>query len=185
MDAIKLLTEQHRRLEAALKQALQAREPAARSSALARAGDDLTKHLTSEEEIFYPAVKARSTEDILRESLEEHLSLKRLLADLLTLDAAAETWEPKLKVLDEQTVHHHKEEEERLFPAVRKNMGSSGAGRPRPATARAAAGTAARWRSARNCPRSNVRSDAFEVAAGGFSVSTAGRRPTQRCPPQR
>ena len=124
MDAIKLLTEQHRRLEAALKQALQAREPAARSSALARAGDDLTKHLTSEEEIFYPAVKARSTEDILLESLEEHLSLTRLLADLLTLDAAAETWEPKLKVLDEQTVHHHKEEEERLFPAVRKTWES-------------------------------------------------------------
>lgn len=124
MDAIKLLTEQHRRLEAALKQALQAREPAARSSALARAGDDLTKHLTSEEEIFYPAVKARSTEDILLESLEEHLSLKRLLADLLTLDTAAETWEPKLKVLEEQTVHHHKEEEERLFPAVRKTWES-------------------------------------------------------------
>ena len=120
MDAIKLLTEQHRRLEASLKQALQAREPAARSSALARAGDDLTKHLTSEEEIFYPAVKARSTEDILLESLEEHLSLKRLLADLLMLDTAAETWEPKLKVLEEQTVHHHKEEEERLFPTVRK-----------------------------------------------------------------
>lgn len=120
MDAIKLLTEQHRRLEAVLKQALQAKEPAGRLAALVRVGDDLIKHITSEEQIFYPAVKARRTEDILMESLEEHLSLKRLLADLLTLDPAAETWESKLKVLEEQTVHHHEEEEEHLIPAVRK-----------------------------------------------------------------
>lgn len=124
MDAIKLLTEQHRRLESELKEALQARQPAARTSALERVADDLTKHLTSEEQVFYPAVKARSNEDVLLESLEEHLSLKRLLADLLTLDAADETWEPKVKVLEEQSVHHHEEEEERLFPAVRKTWKS-------------------------------------------------------------
>src|SRR4030095_10142891 len=87
MDATKLLTQQHRRLEAGLKEALQAQEPAARSAALTRAGDELTKHLTSEEEAFYPAVKARSTEDVLLESLEDHLSLKRLLGDLLAMDA--------------------------------------------------------------------------------------------------
>jgi hemerythrin superfamily protein len=120
MDAISILTDQHRKLESELKNALGARQPDARTAALARVGDDLTKHVTSEETVFYPAVKAKRTEDILLESLEEHLSLKRLLADLLTLDPAAQTWEPKLKVLNEQTEHHHKEEEEKLFPQVRK-----------------------------------------------------------------
>ena len=120
MDAIKLLIDQHRKLEAQMKTAVEAHEPKARATALARVGDDLTKHLTSEEEVFYPAVKAKRTEDILLESLEEHLSLKRLLADLLTLDPAAETWEAKFKVLKEQTEHHHEEEEEKLFPKVRK-----------------------------------------------------------------
>ena len=122
MDAIKLLVDQHRKLEAELKSALDAREPEARTTSLARVGDDLTKHITSEEEVFYPAVKAKRTEDILLESLEEHLSLKRLLADLLTLDPAADTWEPKLKVLKEQTEHHHEEEEDNLFPKVRKAL---------------------------------------------------------------
>lgn len=122
MDAIKLLVDQHRKLEAELKSALGAHEPEARTSSLARVGDDLTKHITSEEEVFYPAVKAKRTEDILLESLEEHLSLKRLLADLLTLDPAADTWEPKLKVLKEQTEHHHEEEEDNLFPKVRKAL---------------------------------------------------------------
>lgn len=122
MDAIKLLVDQHRKLEAQMKTTVEAQQPHARTAALARVGDDLTKHLTSEEEVFYPAVKARSTEDILLESLEEHLSLKRLLADLLALDPAAETWEAKFKVLKEQTEHHHEEEEENLFPKVRKMM---------------------------------------------------------------
>ncbi len=122
MDATRFLTDQHRELESLMKHALEARESGARAAALAQVGDDLTKHVTSEEEVFYPAVKAKRTEDILLESLEEHLSLKRLLADLLTLDPSAETWEPKLKVLSEQTEHHHKEEEENLFPKVRKAL---------------------------------------------------------------
>ena len=122
MDAIKLLIDQHRKLETQLKSGAEAREPKARAAALVRVGDDLTKHITSEEEVFYPAVKAKRTEDVLLESLEEHLSLKRLLADLLTLDPAADTWEPKFKVLKEQTEHHHEEEEENLFPKVRKAL---------------------------------------------------------------
>ena len=122
MDAISILVEQHRKLEGQLKNALGARQPDARTAALALVGDDLTKHVTSEETVFYPAVKAKKTQDDLLESLEEHLSLKRLLADLLTLDPGSETWEPKLKVLTEQAEHHHKEEEEKLFVKVRKTF---------------------------------------------------------------
>jgi len=125
MDAIKLLIDQHRKLEALMKATVEAQQPDARAASLARVGDDLTKHITSEEEVFYPAVKAKRTEDILLESLEEHLSLKRLLADLLTLDPAAQNWEAKFKVLKEQTEHHHEEEEEHLFPQVRKRWEAS------------------------------------------------------------
>jgi hypothetical protein len=77
-----------------------------RAALLAEVGDHLTVHIASEEEIFYPAVHAARTEDILLESLEEHLSLKRLLADLMALAPAAPTFEPKFKVLKEQTEHH-------------------------------------------------------------------------------
>ncbi len=120
MDAIELLTQQHRQLEHALEQALKVDRPEDRAAALERIADDLGKHIASEEQVFYPAVRARRTEDILLESLEEHLALKRLLADLLVLEPTAETWQPKLKVLDEQTRHHHEEEEEHLFPKVKK-----------------------------------------------------------------
>ena len=114
MNAIDLLNRQHRALEAALRAAQDA-ETAKRGHAVTRLADDLGKHMTSEEQVFYPAVRAHRTEDILLESLEEHLSLKRLLADLLELDPEAETWAAKLKVLDEQTRHHHREEEDTSF----------------------------------------------------------------------
>ena len=120
MNAVDLLIDQHRSLESDMETLLDTEDPARRAWLLARVGDQLTVHIASEEQVFYPAVKARRTEDILLESLEEHLSLKRLLADLLELDPAAPTFAPKFKVLSEQTEHHHHEEEEHLFPQVRR-----------------------------------------------------------------
>jgi hemerythrin superfamily protein len=123
VDAIQLLTDQHRLLEERFNAAVDAADPRERDALVAEAGDHLAVHVTAEEEVFYPAVRARRTEDILLESLEEHLSLKRLLADLLDLPADDPTYEAKLKVLREQTEHHHREEEEHLFPQVRKALG--------------------------------------------------------------
>src|SRR5204863_2573292 len=71
---------------------------------------------------FYPAVKAKRTEDILLESLEEHLAIKRVIADLLKLDPSDETFDAKVKVLNEQVEHHVKEERANLFPKVKKLM---------------------------------------------------------------
>ncbi len=119
MNAIDLLVKQHRTMEEALRKVLDAPE-AARRKAFEGYADVLISHVLVEERYFYPAVKVRRTEDILLESLEEHLSLKRLVADLLHLESTDEHFEPKLHVLKEQCEHHHKEEEENLFPKVRK-----------------------------------------------------------------
>jgi hemerythrin superfamily protein len=118
LDAVELLIQQHRLLEERMKHLEEASSDADRARLLAEVGDHLTVHILSEEQVFYPAVKAAKTEDVLLESLEEHLSLKRLLADLLELPPGAQTFEPKFKVLKEQTEHHHQEEEEHLFPKV-------------------------------------------------------------------
>lgn len=117
MDAVTLLTTQHRRIETLLQQIADA-DDAERKELFVRAADELTVHIKSEEEIFYPAVHRARTEDELLESLEEHLSLKRLLADLTEMDPAEKSFEPKFKVLKEQTEHHHQEEEQNLFPTV-------------------------------------------------------------------
>jgi hemerythrin superfamily protein len=125
IDAVKLLVDQHRRMEKLLAQVLDEEAEEKRKALFEQVGDELTVHIKSEEDVFYPAVNAARTEDDLLESLEEHLSLKRLLADLLTLDLSDKTFEPKFKVLKEQAEHHHKEEEEHLFPVVRKLLDES------------------------------------------------------------
>jgi hemerythrin superfamily protein len=120
MNGVDLLVSHHRRLEGMLEKLADANGEEERARLFGEAADFLATHVSIEEEIFYPAVKAKRTEDILLESLEEHLSLKRVLADLLGMEASDERYEPKLHVLKEQAEHHHKEEEEHLFPKVRK-----------------------------------------------------------------
>ena len=119
MNAVDLLVTHHRRMENLLKELVEAKgdEKAQRFNEVA---DILAAHVTIEEKLFYPAVKAGRTEDVLLESLEEHLSIKRVLADLIALSPSDDTFDPKLHVLKEQVEHHHKEEEGDLFPKVRK-----------------------------------------------------------------
>ncbi|RZJ04968.1 MAG: hemerythrin domain-containing protein [Rubrivivax sp.] len=117
---VSVLTAQHRRLEKLLQTLVDAEMEEERRELLARAGDELAVHILAEEHVVYPQVRARATQDILLESLEEHLSLKRLLADLLALSPDDETFQAKCKVLEEQGRHHHKEEEEHLFPQMKQ-----------------------------------------------------------------
>ena len=81
----------------------------------------LAAHATVEEKIFYPAVMAKETSDLLHESVEEHLAIKRVLADMLELRVDDERFKAKLSVVKEQVSHHaHEEEEKKLFPKVRQ-----------------------------------------------------------------
>jgi hemerythrin superfamily protein len=82
--------------------------------------DKLAAHATVEEQLFYPAVMARQTQDQLKEAVEEHLSIKRLLADLIAISPSDDSFDAKLAVIKEQVTHHaHKEEEGKLFPKLR------------------------------------------------------------------
>jgi hemerythrin superfamily protein len=82
--------------------------------------DKLAIHAALEEHHFYPAVKARRTEDILLESLEDHVAIKRALSDLLDIDAENASFDAKLEVLKDEVESHVEEEETELFPKVRK-----------------------------------------------------------------
>ena len=122
MDAIEMLEKQHHEVESMFKKFKGLGEGAVKTKALLvdEIGDALAMHATIEEKHFYPAVKAKQTKDILLESLEEHLGIKRVLADLLELDASDETFDAKVKVLQEQVDHHVEEERTDLFPKAKK-----------------------------------------------------------------
>ena len=120
MSAIDLLESQHREVDALFEALEDASSTEQKAGLFDQLADKLAIHAAIEEHHFYPAVRARRTEDILLESLEEHLSIKRVLADLLDTDADDETFDAKIKVLQEQVEHHVGEEEADLFPKVRQ-----------------------------------------------------------------
>ena len=122
MNAIELLKSQHREVEDLFEKFEDAERSAAKRAIAEEIFDKLTVHAAIEERHFYPAIKAKQTEDLLLEALEEHLAAKRVIADLLDLEPSDVTFEPKVKVLKEQIEHHVEEEEEELFPKVEKLM---------------------------------------------------------------
>jgi len=64
---------------------------------------------------------AKPTEDKLLEAVEEHLAIKRVLADMLELGIDHDQFTPKLSVIKGEIEHHAREEEEgKLFPKVQK-----------------------------------------------------------------
>jgi len=117
-DVLDLLTAQHEEVDQ-LFEKIEAGN-GDRRALLVELADKLAAHATVEEEIFYPFVMAKKTSDLLHESVEEHLAIKRTLADLITMRLDDDTFDAKVKVLKEQVAHHaHKEEEDKLFPEVR------------------------------------------------------------------
>jgi hemerythrin superfamily protein len=120
LNAVDMLKSQHREVEGLFAKLQKADRGERKQKLVAQIADKLAVHATIEEQEFYPAVKAKRTEDILLESLEEHLGIKRVLADLIDLAATDETFDAKAKVLQEQVEHHVGEEEDDLFPKVKK-----------------------------------------------------------------
>jgi hemerythrin superfamily protein len=123
VNAIDLLEQQHREVEELFEEFEGAGERAMKNKErLCREiSDALAIHAEIEEKLFYPESKQENTEEVLRESVEEHLAMKRILADLLESSASDEQFEAKMTVLKEQVEHHVEEEEKDLFPKVRKS----------------------------------------------------------------
>lgn len=122
-DVLELLTMQHDEVDELLGQIEDSDDPGKKAELFNELADKLAAHATVEEKLFYPTVMAKQTEDLLLESTEEHLSVKRILADMLSLDVEDAHFDAKLSVLKEQVRHHAREEEEgELFPKVRKML---------------------------------------------------------------
>jgi hemerythrin superfamily protein len=122
VNAIDLLEKQHREVESLFEKFESTGEGArkTRERLCREIADALAVHAEIEEKLFYPESKQEDTEEILRESVEEHLSMKRVLADILEGDVDDEQFEARMTVLKEQVEHHLEEEEHELFPKVRK-----------------------------------------------------------------
>ena len=127
VDAVELLTKQHREVEDLFEQfeKLTDRAKASKKKIADQICNALIMHTTIEEEIFYPATREASkgeeeTEDMVDEAVVEHASAKDLIAQIQEMDPDDELYDAKVKVLSEMIEHHVEEEEKEMFPKTRK-----------------------------------------------------------------
>ena len=88
---------------------------------------ELTVHTMIEEEIFYPAVRealendeGEEADEMMDEAQIEHNGAKQLIADIQGADASDDMFNARVKVLSEYIKHHVREEQDEMFPAIRK-----------------------------------------------------------------
>jgi uncharacterized protein YecA (UPF0149 family) len=122
MNAIDLLEQQHEEVNELFHEIRVSEGDEEKRMLFDELADKLAAHTIVEEKLFYPAAYTGAIEDLLREAVEEHLAIKRTLADLMELDCDDEQFDAKLRVLMEQVEHHVEEEEGELFKKVKKEL---------------------------------------------------------------
>jgi hemerythrin superfamily protein len=126
MDAIALLKADHKTVEQLFRKYEKAGPNAhkLKRKLVDQLVHELSVHAAIEEQVFYPAVRARAQElgsNVLN-ALEEHHVVKLVLAELDAMPPEAERFDAKVHVLMENVRAHVLEEETELFPAVKKDF---------------------------------------------------------------
>jgi hemerythrin superfamily protein len=123
-DAIALLKEDHRKVEALFKEFESAKGEGRKEKLAQQICLELSVHTAIEEEIFYPACEGVVDEDLLKESFVEHDAAKLLIAEIEAGRGEGDDFfDSKVKVLSEEIEHHVEEEEKRetgVFSQARK-----------------------------------------------------------------
>ncbi|MEA3085508.1 MAG: hypothetical protein QOC89_3205 [Paraburkholderia sp.] len=124
-DALTLLEADHRAVEKLFDAFKKAGDDdlEAKAALAQRACEELTMHAIIEEELLYPAAQeALSDDDKLDvdEAYVEHFLVKTLIARFETLKAGDKGFDATFKVMSEMVQHHVEEEEDELFPELRR-----------------------------------------------------------------
>ncbi|SDR54238.1 Hemerythrin HHE cation binding domain-containing protein [Paraburkholderia fungorum] len=125
-DALHLLEADHRAVEKLFKAFERAADDdlEAKAALAQRACEELTIHTMIEEELLYPAAQQALPESDkvdVEEAYVEHFLVKTLIGKFETLKAGEKGFDATFKVMSEMVGHHVEEEEEELFPELRKS----------------------------------------------------------------
>jgi len=127
VDALQFLKAEHREVKAMFQQYHKLAEAGGKGDERMLLASQicvaLTLHAQVEEEILYPAARRALTdgEDTVDEAYVEHASAKSLVAQIKTMTSDQPLFDARVKVLGEYVDHHVKEEENELFPKLRRS----------------------------------------------------------------
>ena len=122
-DAIRLLTQDHREVEELFEKFEKASKDDKKQELARQICTELKIHTMIEEEIFYPALRGKISDDDLDEAMVEHDSAKLLINEIQAGSPDDKFYDAKVKVLQEEVEHHIKEEEKQsgnIFSQARK-----------------------------------------------------------------
>ena len=125
-DALTLLVADHRAVEKLFKAFERAADDdlEAKAALAQRACEELSIHTMIEEELLYPAAQEAlpdSDKVDVEEAYIEHFLVKTLIAKFETMKAGDKGFDATFKVMSEMVGHHVEEEEEELFPELRRS----------------------------------------------------------------
>jgi len=126
MDAVKLLKDDHKKVKDLFRQFEKARSVDRKKKIAEEAMHELEVHAAIEEEIFYPAAKAKADKEgkqLVAEAVEEHHVVKVLIGELQAMREVNEQYEAKFTVLIENVEHHIEEEEKEMLPDAKETLG--------------------------------------------------------------
>jgi len=127
MNALTLLKQDHGNVEELFRrfEACQPTDTAEIMRIRDKVIEHLAKHSQIEEQVFYPAIRAKLGDENafeVLEGLEEHHVVKQTLSELEKMAPTHDRFRAKMTVLIESVRHHVKEEEEELFEKVREHF---------------------------------------------------------------
>lgn len=110
-DATHILAADHRTVEGLFEEFEKATSKERKAKLAQTICTELKIHAQIEEEVFYPALKGKIDDDLLREAYVEHDGAKVLINDIVASGPDDEFFDAKVTVLSEEIKHHVKEEE--------------------------------------------------------------------------
>lgn len=118
-SATQMIRQDHKKVEGLFKKVEQTKGAQAKRRLAENAMAELEIHAALEEEIFYPAVKKEVDDgSMVQEAIQEHQTVKQLIAELKGMGEADDEFESQFSQLVENVQHHVEEEENEMLPKV-------------------------------------------------------------------
>ncbi|MEG4573781.1 hemerythrin domain-containing protein [Microcoleus sp. N3A4] len=120
MNITEIITMDHRKADTLFMEIEKTDDPKKLQEFFGQLYKDLSVHAEAEEQIVYPAI--RSYYSNTQELYDEQAEMKQMLAKIKALNPSSSDFKSQIKLLKTAVQDHVKEEENDMFPQIRRNF---------------------------------------------------------------
>lgn len=120
MNIVEIITMDHRKADTLFMEIEKTDDPKKLQEFFGQLYKDLSVHAEAEEQIVYPAV--RSYYSNTQELYDEQAEMKQMLAKIKAMNPSSSDFKAQIKLLKTAVQDHVKEEENDMFPQLRRNF---------------------------------------------------------------